>query len=93
MFSFTKEFDKKFPVDALLKNLSGSTSSMKLLKDYVLSKLKFYTRRTQTNLYSATQKHIGDCDEPKVIYNFYNTMTKIIATPVANIFIGEVSIT
>ena len=45
----------------------------------------------QKSLYLATQKYIGDCDEPKVIRNVYVMMTKIISNPIANILIGEVS--
>jgi hypothetical protein len=92
-FSFAKAFHQKFPGDALLKNL-GTFSPTKLLKDYILCKLNFYSERMQKSLYSATQKHIdiGDHDEPKVINNMYQLMTKIISTPIANIFMGEVNI-
>jgi hypothetical protein len=44
----------------------------------------------QKSLYSATNERIGDRDK-QTIYNLYYVMTKIIATPTANIIIGEVS--
>jgi len=83
-------FNRIFPGDVILKSLSKySTSTTKTLKDYVLSKLKFYSERMQRSLSSATQKHLGDGDEPKVHHNLYKLMTKIISTPIANIFVGE----
>lgn len=57
-----------------------------------MNKLKTYTERMQKNLNFATQKYIGDCDEPKIISNVYDTMTKIICYPIADIFVGKVSI-
>ena len=88
-FDFGKGFRKRFPGDVIFKN--AAKSSIKEIKEYVISKLGFYTERMQKNLYSATQKYIGDCDVDRTYYNFYYVMTKIISTPIANIFIGEVS--
>ena len=65
---------------------------LRIMKDHFLSKIGFYNERMQKSLYSATKKYIGDCDEPKTIYKTYHVMTKIISTPIANIFVGEVSI-
>jgi hypothetical protein len=92
VFDFSEAFGRIYPGDVMLKTLERFTNFSKVLKDFILNKLKFYNERMQTSLYSAIQKHIDDCDEPKVIYNIYNMMTKIISTPIANIFIGEVSI-
>ena len=75
----------------MFKNLKAGNPS-KEIKEYILNKLGIYTERMQTSLYSATQKHIGDCDEPKTIYSIHNVMTKVISTPIANIFVGEVSV-
>ena len=93
-FDFGKAIERLLPLDIMLKHTGEfikSTNSAKVLKDYVVNKLRFYTERMQISLYSATQKYIGDCDEPKVIRNVYITMTKIISHPIANIFVGEVS--
>ncbi|PKB99370.1 hypothetical protein RhiirA5_429813 [Rhizophagus irregularis] len=43
----------------------------------------------QESLNVATQKYIGDCDEPNVIHNIYPMITNIISNLLANIFIGE----
>src|SRR3954468_10467228 len=91
-FDFGRAFDRLLPLVSMLKTLVKFTNSTKVLKDYVVNKLKFYTERMQKSLNFATQKYIGDCDEPKVIHNIYHLMTKIISNPIANIFIGEVSI-
>ena len=90
-FDLGKAFEKLLPMDVMLKHVAKFTNSTKVLKDYVVNKLRFYTERMQISLYSATQKYIGDCDEPKVIRNVYVMMTKIISNPIANILIGEVS--
>ena len=75
----------------MFKNVDRSKiSPVRDLKEYVLSKSGIYTERMQKSLYSATQKYIGDCDEQKIIY-IKNIMTRIISTPIANIFVGEVS--
>ncbi|RIA93394.1 cytochrome P450 [Glomus cerebriforme] len=88
-FSFGLAFNKVFPGDVLLSHLGEFKNSTKVLKDYILSKLKFYTKRMQTSLLLATQKRIGNCDEPKAFNNLYHLMTRIISTPIANLFIGE----
>ncbi|GBB89407.1 hypothetical protein RclHR1_16090004 [Rhizophagus clarus] len=89
-FDFTQAFERILPLNAMLKNLiKFENSSNKILKEYVINKLRFYTERMQKCLNSATQKHIGDCDEPKVIHDIYSMMTKIISNPISNIFIGE----
>jgi len=90
-FNVGKAFEKILPLDGMFKYVAKFTNSIKVLKDCIISKLRFYTERMQTSLYSATQKYIGDCDEPKVIRNVYIMMTKIISHPIANIFVGEVS--
>jgi len=91
VFNFAIEFNKAFPGDVLFK-MDIITNTSKILKNYVLNKLKIYTGRMQTSLNLTTQKYLGDCGEPKVHHNLYELMTKIIATPIANILIGEVSI-
>ena len=90
-FDFGQAFGKLLPIDVMLKHVVKFTNSAKVLKDSIMNKLRFYTERMQISLYSATQKYIGDCDEPKVIRNIYIMMTKIISHPIANIFVGEVS--
>ncbi|CAB4405691.1 unnamed protein product [Rhizophagus irregularis] len=55
----------------------------------ISNKLNLYTERIQKSLYLATQKHIGDCNDQKVIYNIYSAITKIISASIANVFIGE----
>ncbi|GBB99239.1 hypothetical protein RclHR1_03460008 [Rhizophagus clarus] len=89
-FNFSVAFNKKFPGDLLLKNL-GPFDPTRLLKDHITCKLDLYSERMQKSLYSATQKYIdiGDHDGPKVFNNMYHLMTRIISTPIANIFIGE----
>ncbi|GBC31052.1 cytochrome P450 [Rhizophagus irregularis] len=89
VFDFSEAFERIFPGDVMLKTLERFTNASKVLKEYILNKMKFYNERMQNSLYSATQKQIGECDEPKVIYNIYKLMTKIISTPIANIFVGE----
>ncbi|PKY43558.1 cytochrome P450 [Rhizophagus irregularis] len=89
VFDFSEAFERIFPGDVMLKTLERFTNASKVLKEYVLNKMKFYNERMQNSLYSATKKQIGECDEPKVIYNIYKLMTKIISTPIANIFVGE----
>jgi hypothetical protein len=91
-FDFGQAFDRFLPLSSMLRNLAQFTNSTKVLKEYVINKLRLYTERMQKSLNFATQKYIGDCDEPKVINNIYHVMTKIISNPIANIFIGEVSI-
>ena len=92
IFDFRAAADRKIPSSLLFKNLGSTDSAVKELKEYILNKLEFYTERMQKNLYLATQNYIGDCDEPKTIYNISSFMKEIISTPIANIFIGEVSI-
>jgi hypothetical protein len=75
-----------------LGNPENPITPIKEIKEFVFSKLGFYTERMQKSLNSATQKYLGDCEEPKTVYKIYNLMTKVIATPIANIFVGEVSI-
>ncbi|PKB92226.1 hypothetical protein RhiirA5_445521, partial [Rhizophagus irregularis] len=89
VFDFSKAIERIFPGDVMLKTLERFTNTSKVLKEYVLNKMKFYNERMQNSLYSATKKQIGECDEPKVIYNIYNLITKIISAPIANIFVGE----
>ncbi|CAB4441967.1 unnamed protein product [Rhizophagus irregularis] len=89
-FSFGKAFVETIPLDLLLKH-AGVTNGPKLLKDYIFCKLNFYSERMQKCLHSAIQKYIDTNvnDGPKVFNNMYLLMTKIISTPVSNIFIGE----
>lgn len=76
----------------MLEHLAKFNNSTKVLKEYVINKLRSYTERMQKNLSFATQKYIGDCDEPKIIRNVYDTMRRIICNPIADIFVGKVSI-
>ncbi|CAB5156425.1 uncharacterized protein OCT59_016143 [Rhizophagus irregularis] len=82
-------FERLLPLSVILKHLAKFQNSTKVLKEYVMNKLKTYTERMQKNLNFATQKYIGDCDEPKIISNVYDTMTKIICYPIADIFVGK----
>ncbi|CAB4430991.1 unnamed protein product [Rhizophagus irregularis] len=82
-------FGKQVDLDSIFKHNIKFTNRPKVLKDYVLNKLKLYTERMQESLNIATQKYIGDCDEPNVIHNIYPMITNIISNPLANIFIGE----
>ncbi|CAB4377950.1 unnamed protein product [Rhizophagus irregularis] len=88
-FDFGRAFEKFLPLASLLKSLIKFTNSTKVLKESIINKLKFYTGRMQKCLNLATQRYIGDCDEPKVIRNIYPLMTRIIANPIANMFVGE----
>ncbi|RGB38432.1 cytochrome P450 [Rhizophagus diaphanus] len=82
-------FGKQFDLNSIFKHNIKFTNPPKVLKDYVINKLKLYTERMQESLNVATQKYIGDCDEPNVIHNIYPMITNIISNPLANIFIGE----
>ncbi|GBC08858.1 hypothetical protein RclHR1_08430007 [Rhizophagus clarus] len=92
VFDFTEEFRRRVPGDAMFANINGFGDpkyNAKVVKEYISNKLSSYTERMQKSLYLATQKYIGDCDNGRTIYSFYHLMTKIISTPIANIFIGE----
>lgn len=92
-FDFSEEFRRKVPGDAMFTNINGFGDpkyNAKVVKEYISNKLGLYTECMQKSLYSATQRYIG-CDDDRTIYNFSYVMPKIISTPIANIFIGEVS--
>ncbi|GBB88899.1 hypothetical protein RclHR1_01550033 [Rhizophagus clarus] len=91
-FDFRGEFKKRVPGDAMFANGFGDGDyNAKAVKEYISDKLGLYTKRMQKCLHSATQKYIGDGDDNgrATIYKIYNVMTKIISTPIADIFVGE----
>jgi hypothetical protein len=91
-FDAGRAFERILPLGAILPNLAKFENSTKVLKEYVINKLRTYTGRMQKNLNLATQKYIGDFDEPKLIHGVNDMIAKIICHPIADIFIGEVSI-
>ena len=94
VFDFGEEFRRRIPGDVMFASIDGfgdPKHNAKVVKEYISNKLVLYTERMQKSLYSATQKYIGDSDEQIRISNFFNLMSKIISTPIANVFIGEVS--
>ena len=60
-FDFGAAFGRLLPTDAIFENLTDFSNVTKVLKDYIMNKLKLYTERMQQCLYLATQKYIGDC--------------------------------
>ncbi|CAG8700253.1 3126_t:CDS:2, partial [Funneliformis mosseae] len=58
-------------------------------KKYITNKLELYSERMQKSILSGIQRFIGECEEPTVLNNLYFLLTKLIAVPTANIFIGE----
>ncbi|GBB88266.1 hypothetical protein RclHR1_14800001 [Rhizophagus clarus] len=88
-FDAGRAFERLLPLNAMLKHLANFKNSTKVLKEYVINKLRTYTERMQKSLNLATRKYIGDCDEPKTIHNIYNIMTRIICIPIADIFVGQ----
>lgn len=95
MFDFGVLFRKMIPGDVMytsIDNFGDLRFYGKMIRGSSISnKLNLYTERIQKSLYLATQKHIGDCNDQKVIYNIYSAITKIISASIANAFIGEVS--
>ena len=89
-FDYIAAFDRVLPTTIIYKTLGKSSIPVKEMKKYILNNLRSYSDHMQKCLYSVTQKHIGDCDK-QIIDNLYKFMTKIIANPIANLFIGEVS--
>ena len=92
MFDYVEAFDRVFPTNIIFKTLGKSGNPVKELKDHILIKLGSFTDHMQKCIYSASQNYIGDCDEPKTICNLYKLMSKIISTPFASIYVGEVSV-
>ncbi|CAB4438122.1 unnamed protein product [Rhizophagus irregularis] len=93
VFDFGVLFRKMIPGDVMytsIDNFGDLRSYGKMIRGSSISnKLNLYTERIQKSLYLATQKHIGDCNDQKVIYNIYSAITKIISASIANVFIGE----
>ena len=94
VFDFGEAFKRKMPGDLILVHNNGfgeTKYNAKVTKEYISNKLELYNERMQKCLHVANDKYIGDCSKPKVINHLFKTITRIISTPIANIFIGEVS--
>ncbi|GBB95595.1 hypothetical protein RclHR1_25700003 [Rhizophagus clarus] len=94
IFDFTEEFRKRVPGEVMFANINGfgdPVYNVKIVKEFITNKLNLYNGRIQKAFYSATQRYIGDFDDKRTIRNLYNVMLKIVANPIANILIGEVS--
>ncbi|CAI2184278.1 18230_t:CDS:2 [Funneliformis geosporum] len=81
---------RKLPIDAMFVNGFGdSRYNIMAVKEYISKKLELYTERMQESLHLSIQRYIGKCEEPKVHDHLYKFLSKVIAAPIANIFIGE----
>ncbi|CAG8706070.1 16475_t:CDS:2, partial [Funneliformis mosseae] len=89
-FDLGKVFRKKIPGDAdFVNGFAEIKENSMMVKDHITKKLELYTERMQKSLHMGIQRNIGECEEPKVLNHLYYLLTKVIATPIANIFIGE----
>jgi len=91
-FDFAIVFTRMAPWDMIFKGDVELKETAKAVKEYISDKIEIYTERMQKNIHLAIRKRIGECEEPKVFYNIYKHLTKIIAVPAAEIFIGKVSV-
>ncbi|RIB24499.1 cytochrome P450 [Gigaspora rosea] len=88
-FSFREGFRVQVPLHLIFRNSVNPEKNNKIIRDYIIGKLKFLISRLQKNIIEAIDLHIGECVEPKVISNPRKTLADIIAIPVANIIVGE----
>ncbi|CAG8473331.1 11448_t:CDS:10 [Rhizophagus irregularis] len=62
---------------------------VKATRDQISGKLDINIDIAQKYLLKGIDKLIGDCNEPKVVYNAWNMVNFLIALPIANILVGE----
>ncbi|CAG8497921.1 2263_t:CDS:10 [Scutellospora calospora] len=88
-FNFNEGFRTLVPFHSVFSHLTSLDKNHKIIRDYVVGKLKYLTSRLQKNIIKAIDLYIGECVEPKVIRDPPKTLSDIIAIPIANIIVGE----
>ncbi|CAG8473348.1 11449_t:CDS:2 [Rhizophagus irregularis] len=87
MISATKE---TFPLDQLLPYSDDKPEfHARTAREQVSGKLDINIGIVQKYLIKGIENSIGDCNEPKVVYNAWNLINYIIALPIANVLVGE----
>ncbi|RIB23040.1 cytochrome P450 [Gigaspora rosea] len=91
VFDFNTGSNKLFPIADVFKKFTDCTPSYmsRVVHEHVSGKISVYTSRMQKELVSGIEKFIGDCKEPKVIGNIKETMSRIVAKPIANVILGD----
>ncbi|CAG8476605.1 20467_t:CDS:10 [Gigaspora margarita] len=91
VFDFNTGVNKTFPFIDMFKQFTDFKPSYmaRVVHEHVSGKISVYTSRMQKELVSEIEKFIGDCKEPKFVGNIQETLSRIIAKPVANVLLGE----
>ncbi|CAG8499929.1 28852_t:CDS:10, partial [Racocetra persica] len=79
----------QLPMDHIFSFGTTIEKNRKVVREFMVGKLKHLMSRLQKNIDKAMNLYIGECDEPKVIRDPYKTLTQIIAIPIANIIVGD----
>uniref|UniRef100_A0A1D1Y8D8 Ent-kaurene oxidase n=1 Tax=Anthurium amnicola TaxID=1678845 RepID=A0A1D1Y8D8_9ARAE len=61
----------------------------KTAREQVSGKLDVNINIVQKSLSKGIDKWIGDCNDPKIVYNAWLMVNNIISLPISNIFVGE----
>ncbi|CAI2195925.1 18420_t:CDS:2, partial [Funneliformis geosporum] len=89
-FNLKEIFKRTIPGDVMYINESGDTRyNVMVVKDYISKRSELYNERMQKSLQLGIQRYIGECKEQKVQNHLFYLLTKVIAAPIANLFIGE----
>ncbi|CAG8751232.1 25431_t:CDS:2, partial [Gigaspora rosea] len=91
VFDHSLGINKTFPFVAIFKKFADPERSYmsRVVHEQISGKISVYTSRIQKELVSGIENFIGDCKEPKVIGKIQETMSRIVAKPVVNVFLGE----
>lgn len=91
VFDLNTGSNKTFPVADVFKKFTYFTPSYlaQVVHEHVSGKINVYISRMQKELISGIEEIIGDCKEPKVIGNIQETLSRIVAKPIANVLLGE----
>ncbi|CAG8476632.1 20469_t:CDS:10 [Gigaspora margarita] len=91
VFDHSAGVNKTFPFTDIFEKFTDTKSSymVRVVHEQVSGKISVYTSRMQKELVSGIEKFIGDCKEPKVIGNIQETLSRIVAKPVADVLLGE----
>ena len=81
-----------FPLGDIIGSKAYPGNAAVLLKDRFYKHVDDCYSRIYRELQHGIDQLIGDCEEPRLINNFGEISTIIIARAMANLFVGEVGI-
>ncbi|CAG8598077.1 25166_t:CDS:10 [Cetraspora pellucida] len=88
-FCFREGIKMQLPFQHIFSYATSIEKNGRIIREFIIGKLKYLTSRLQKNIDKAMDLYIGECDEPKVIRDPHKTLSQIVSIPVANIIVGD----